>query len=195
MNYFQKLRYKTRVVALLALLLVCLLLGNFLNQSNMTNVEKAATTIYEDRLLPSTYLFDIREFLFKERTSTFPINYQKEIKNIIEKYEKTVLTQQEAKVLEALETNLAAYYNSANGTEKKNESFEKIREDLNQLMDIQTNEAKHIKTDLVATLKASTWLAYLEASLLIIIGGIALSLIGFSRNIFTQTFPQNPSLN
>ncbi|WP_118975146.1 MCP four helix bundle domain-containing protein [Taibaiella koreensis] len=201
MNLFQQLRYKTRIGLLLAALLICLLLNNIINQSNFEHIEKAATSIYEDRLLPSTYIFELREYVYKRRQLTQTADYSEgsniamkcseAITALIDKYEHTVLTPEESIHLRSLKSNITLFINAP----KEEQHFGNTLENLNDLLRIQSREGRYLKADMVSKVRGSTFLSYVEVCLLIIIGAITLSLIGFSKNIFSQKMPPDPSLN
>ncbi|WP_118951898.1 MCP four helix bundle domain-containing protein [Taibaiella helva] len=199
MNLLQQLRYKTRVGLLLAALLVCLLLNNIVNQSNYGHIEKAATSIYEDRLLPSTYIFELREYVYKQREQVRATDghtntasqYNAAIAMLMSKYEQTVLTKQESTHLHSLKSNMKLFLASP----QQEQYFRNTLKNLNELLQIQSREGRDLKADMVSIARGSTFLSYIEAGLLIIIGAITLSLIGFSKNRFQQRIPSNPSLN
>src|SRR5688500_4210979 len=106
MNPIQKLRYKTRIGLLLCALLVGLLLNNMAGRESMLQIERTAQAIYEDRLMPSTFLFELREHLQQElalyespRQDADVLVQQKKhqlaIAALIARYEKTELTAEE----------------------------------------------------------------------------------------------------
>lgn len=199
MNLFQQLRYKTKIGLLLAALLVCLLLNNIVNQSNYEHIEKAATSIYEDRLLPSTYIFELREYVYRQRDlaqtggeiAASEKDCRTAIAALLRKYEQTVLTRQESSHLRSLKSNMALFLASP----QQERYFDNTLENLNDLLRIQSSEGRHLKADMINIARGSAFLSYIEVALLIIVGAITLSLIGFSKNVFQQRIPSNPSLN
>ncbi len=206
MNLLQQFRYKTKVGIWLAVLLCCLLLNNILNQAHFGNMEKAAIAIYEDRLLPSTYIFEIREYLYKERMlQQSGLNdkerqqrsgqYQAAIMALLDKYEHTTLTRQERVDWQVFKSNLDGFLAQANTATDQNAYFEKTVKSLGNLLRIQSGEGKHLKTNMTDIVRVSTLTSYIEAGLLVVIGCITLSLIGFSKNVFNQKALRNPSLN
>lgn len=203
MRSFQNLPYKIKVGLLLAILLGCLLLNNIINRKSFGNIEKAAISIYEDRLLPSTYIFEIREYLYKEKSPAQAGNkanmqvahkYKADITRLLDKYEHTVLTKQEKNDLVSLKSNLHHYYSLPGSAVEKDKYFAQTLESLNSLLRIQSDEGNHLKTQMTSIVYNSTLLSYLEVALLIVIGVVTLSFIGFSKHAF-QTIPQNSFLN
>lgn len=206
MNLLQQFRYKTKMGIWLAVLLCCLLLNNILNQARFGSMEKAAIAIYEDRLLPSTYIFEIREYLYKERAlvqsglndkdrQQRSSQYRIAIMALLDKYEHTTLTQQEMIDWQIFKSNLNGFLTHPNTAPDQNAYFEKTVKSLSNLLLIQSGEGKHLKTNMTDIVRVSTLTSYVEAGLLIIIGCITLSLIGFSKNVFNQKALRNPSLN
>jgi hypothetical protein len=169
-------------------------------------MQKDATSIYEDRLMPSTFLFDIREALYQERlilsSGAMPAAIAKQlaahrssIAGLVGRYEKTVLTPEEQKKWETLKMNLHAFHSANALTPESRFQFEEAVSNINKLKAIQAGEGAYLQKELSRIGSASSLRAYLEIVLLIVIGVITLSLIGFSRNVFEQTITHRPSLN
>ena len=206
MNPVLKLQYKTRIGALLGTLLVLLLLNNIAGQQSFTLMQKDATSIYEDRLMPSTYLFDIREALYQERivlsSGAAPVaiedmlrKQQANIATLIGRYEKTMLTAEERKEWSFLKGHIQAFHKSPPFTPEQSNQFESALQGLNNLKAIQAGEGAHLQKDLMRISANSSLRATLELVLLIVIGIITLSLIGFSKGVFEKTVSHRPSLN
>lgn len=206
MNAMQKLRYKTKIGILLGSLLALLLLNNIAGQNSFARMQRDANSIYADRLMPSTFLFDIREALYQERMDltsgtngaeiAASLNQHREnINSLIARYEQTVLTPQEKKEWSALKKNLGAFHSTKTWTEQSSQQFDKAIATLNNLKAIQAGEGAILQKDLSRVSMASTFRSYAEMALLIIIGGITLSLIGFSRDAFEKVVSHRPSLN
>lgn len=206
MNTIQKFRYKTKIGILLGSLLALLLLNNIAGQNSFARMQRDATSMYADRLMPSTFLFDIGEALYQERilltSSESPEavaaslrHHRNDIRDLMQRYEKTVLTPEEKAEWSALKENLAALNQMNAWTAQSNLQFDQAIKTLNNLKAIQAGEGAILQKDLSRISMNSTFRGYAEMVLLIIIGGITLSLIGFSRDVFEKVVSHRPSLN
>lgn len=202
MKMLQSLRYKTRVGMLLAVLLGCLLVNNIVGQESFDSIQQDARSIYEDRLMPSTFIFDLREHLYKEReyvnnaaqgpATLAGLNaHRAAIDELVRRYEKTALTTEERQEWLRFKSQLAQMQaGAANET-----AFKDALLSLTHLNAIQAGEAKSLESRMMAAASASALRSYLEMGLLIAIGAVTLSLIGYSRNVFQKTVSHRPSLN
>jgi hypothetical protein len=206
MNAIQKLRYKTRIGILLGALLALLLLNNIAGQESFAKMQREATSMYQDRLMPSTFLFEIREILYQERiamsSTAHPeamdgsLNiHRAKISELLGRFEKTVLTSEEKKEWLELKKNLSEFHSSNTWTLASGTQFEEAINGLNRLVEIQAGEGANLQKELSRISMASTFRGYAELALLIIIGGITLSLIGFSKEVFEKVVSHRPSLN
>jgi len=206
MHLLQKLRYKTRVGLLLALLLLVLVLNNIAGRANFNQIEKTAQSIYEDRLMPSTYIFELREHLDQERMLFASSNgdaamlrqhelHQSAMADLINRYEQTELTAEERAEWKAFKQHLHYLQMNRHTRSGFNEHYEQTLKSLNHLSLIQAGEGKHLRANMNAIASTSALMSYLDIAIIVIIGGITLSLIGFSKSIFEQSPPHRPSLN
>ena len=206
MNPLRKLQYRTRVGMLLAILLVGLLLNNIAGQESFSEIEKNANAIYEDRLMPATFIFELREHLDQERILIESARHdaqsmraqsmnQHAIADLVGKYEKTKLTKEERLEWDNFKSHLQQYYAGADRQTAFIAHYGPTLKSLNHLSLIQAGEGRHIRSNMNAIVSASSLRSYLELAFIIAIGSITLSLIGHSRGIFEQTPPHSPSLN
>jgi hypothetical protein len=206
MNPLQKLRYKTRVGMLLGVLLLGLLLNNIAGHASFNQIEKTAKSIYEDRLLPATFIFELREHLDRQQ-ALFTSHrqdvevlrqqrlHQMAIADLVTRYEQTKLTTEERREWKSFKQHLSRFLLIRDRTEGFDTHFEAALKSLNHLSMIQAAEGGRLQADMNSIANISSILPYLEIVLIIILGGLTLSLIGFSKNIFEQSLPRNPSLN
>jgi hypothetical protein len=206
MDLRQKIRYKTRVGLLLALLLAVLVLNSIAGRERVNKIEKTAQSIYKDRLMPSTYIFELREHLDGERAlfaSAHPdaatlrqqAMHQSAIADLINRYELTELTDEERGEWKAFKQHLHLLRLNRAAPSDVNEHYAQSLKSLNHLSLIQAGEGKQLKANMSSIASTSSLMSYLEIAIIIIIGGITLSLIGFSKSIFEQSPPHRPSLN
>lgn len=196
----QKINNNIKLPLALSIILLFLVLINIANQRNFEDIEKAATSIYEDRLLPSMYIFEIREYLYKGRITqkeNVPLaeEYRTAVMQVVDRYEHTVLTKQESVDLSSLKANLHQLFRYPVHSEDFELFLENTLSDLNALLQIQSGEGHHLKKDMISNLQHSTVLSYIDICLLITVAALIVSLLSSSRKIFFRQIPKNSSLN
>lgn len=124
MKFAYSLKQKTKIALLLFLIMACTILIRVLEDRSIKNMEKAFTSLYNDRLIPATDIFYISEKLYAKRflleifvysdenkLSIAKLNsklktYDKEIDTLLAKYEKTYLVTKEKNHLTELKVKL-----------------------------------------------------------------------------------------
>lgn len=124
MKFAYSLKQKTKIALLLFLIMACTILIRVLEDRSIKNMEKAFTSLYNDRLIPATDIFYISEKLYAKRflleifvysdenkLSIAQLNsklktYDKEIDTLLAKYEKTYLVTNEKNHLIELKVKL-----------------------------------------------------------------------------------------
>lgn len=124
MKFAYSLKQKTKIAILLFLIMACTILIRVLEDRSIKNMEKAFTSLYNDRLVPATDIFYISEKLYAKRflleifvysdenkLSVSQLNaklktYDKEIDTLLAKYEKTYLVTNEKNHLTELKVKL-----------------------------------------------------------------------------------------
>lgn len=124
MKFAYSLKQKTKIAILLFLIMACTILIRLLEDRSIKNMEKAFTSLYNDRLVPATDIFYISEKLYAKRflLETFVYSdqnklsvqqlnvklktYDKHIDTLLAKYEKTFLVKNEKNHLTELKVKL-----------------------------------------------------------------------------------------
>lgn len=124
MKFAYSLKQKTKIAILLFMIMVCTIMIRLLEDRSIKNMEKAFTSLYNDRLIPATDIFYISEKLYakrilletfvysdKNKLSPQELNdqlkrYDKEIDTLLVKYEKTYLVKNEKNHLTELKVKL-----------------------------------------------------------------------------------------
>ncbi|WAC41800.1 MCP four helix bundle domain-containing protein [Pedobacter sp. SL55] len=124
MKFSYSLKQKTKIAILLFLIMACTILIRLLEDRSIKNMEKAFTSLYNDRLVPATDLFYISEKLYAKRflLETFVYSdqnklsaqqlnaklktYDKHIDTLLAKYEQTFLVKNEKNHLTELKAKL-----------------------------------------------------------------------------------------
>lgn len=124
MKFAYSLKQKTKIALFLFLIMACTILIRVLEDRSIKNMEKAFSSLYNDRLVPATDIFYISEKLYAKRflLETFVYSdknklspqqldhqlrtYDKEIDTLLVKYEKTFLVTNEKNHLSELKIKL-----------------------------------------------------------------------------------------
>lgn len=110
---FSLLQYRMQIAAMLLMLIVVIVVNGYVTKRHMDRMNTAVTAMYEDRLLASSYIFDLAGYMYELKMGlAAPQNgvaYPKPaINSLIDKYDHTVLTTQEAIVWAAFKEDLKA---------------------------------------------------------------------------------------
>jgi len=195
-----QLRYRLQIGLALTVLMAGIIINNISSRHNLELASTSVTAIYNDRLMASTYLFELTDNLYKKERLAHPAPPERisainnDIAALIKKYENTVLTHREAALWRSFKLNLQQYNSAAIESQHKDYSFEKTVSTLKLLSDLQAKEGSFLYKDTRSSLGATTLGSYLEIILAIATGVIAIFLIGISRRTL-DTFTQSPSLN
>lgn len=124
MKFAYSLKQKTKIAILLFLIMACTILIRLLEDRSIKNMEKAFSSLYNDRLVPATDIYYISEKLYAKRfhLETFVYSDQnkltvqqlhnklkacdKHIDTLLAKYEKTFLVKNEKNHLTELKVKL-----------------------------------------------------------------------------------------
>lgn len=208
---------KQKFNAALALLTVFVLVlaTNLIDKQHFSELQESFTAVYKDRLMAEIYLFELSRHLQdkkdmlegQEQISIRANNALTDsIRNIIEKYEATKLTVDEAIYFQSLKSHLDTLETMENSLESTqvaheqqlkydiNEEFHFIRGEMEALSQIQVKEGKRLIQASYRTIASSHLTSQLEISILIILGLIIQVLI-FSSKTVDSRFEQNSRLN
>ena len=116
---------KLKMASVLVLLAMLLFVANIFEKVQMEQMDQSFLSIYEDRLVPATSIFEIRESLYRKREllkeSLQPANTQtaipraaidscnRDIHQLLTAYKKTYFLENETTVLQNFESGLQAY--------------------------------------------------------------------------------------
>lgn len=221
MKWTYSIRHKITAATLMAVVLGLILLNNLVERRHFKQLEESFSSMYNDRLLAESYLFQLydnlqkkQELLEKVNTAGLTgshkagLNYlTSNRKAIISKYEETYLTKEEAvefdnlkKMLEDIDELDKSLLQSddqqqLSGFISKNEEVSShIFNTLSALSNIQTSEGESIKNKSEKIFLGSISTSHLEMAIIIVIAIIIQALIFSSKTLRTQS-KQNPSLN
>lgn len=200
MKFLGAMKEKQKIVLLLLFVLLIALLNNHFSRKHYDELDKNMSSIYQDRLMPTSYLFQLSDHLYQKKILLQGGGYEgkqlndllekhnQSLKQIIAAYEKTFLTKKEQEHWKAFVTHLQTY-NLAESAHIKlarditgkeyalNQSFDKALAALGSLNEVQTNEGFKLQHDSKSIINNTVLRAYLEVSLLFILGIIALRML------------------
>lgn len=185
--------------ALLLFTVLCLvMLTNLQEQRMVTRINKAVTSIYEDRVVVGNYILhlsnhtdDILSLLHESNSSTA---YQRisiqldQIDRLNQLYDKTILTDTEERNFSAFKALCLDIktHNNANNIPKALESARKADYILEALSSIQVEEGKSKLDEVLRMTNTSNLLSYIEIVILIIIAILIQILVLSSRAVVTK---------
>jgi|GEM_PF-606862 hypothetical protein len=222
MKWAYQVKYKIRTACFLTLLITVILLSNFSEHNSVRNLNHSVATVVDDRLMPATYLFKITNALYEKRMlhehNAVGMAAEKmgeirkhnqSIASYIEKYEATVLTQEEKKQWASFKQDLAGYNTAeqawldqlrgdrapvAINNAQLGAAFNNIIADLNMLTSIQVGEGNNVRASSASIISNAQILSYLEFAAIIILSLFTLVLLSTSDKTLFQG-RQQQSLN
>lgn len=210
------IQQKLKVALLLGLVMCLVVLFNLILQKNISDINRSVNSIYSDRLIPATDIFYLSEnlhnrqlameqFLFRSEGNYNQLKTQlnkfddKQL-DLIAKYEKTYLVDEESLFLERFKKNISDYAAleskilSLTAANKKAEavnlyetagrhSLENTIRQLSDLTTIQSSVGNKLLNDTKGIVATSNFLSNLQLVLAIIIGLMITALIVSSKVI------------
>ena len=209
MRWAYQLKHKTKAVALLALLLAFILVGDLLERNRYSRLDSSMNSIMNDRLKPANYIYSISNNLYEkkllaanlqglpaEEISRQKARHDQQIAALIKSYETTYLTPEEKLQWAAFRSSLDNYNSIeqqlflAGGEQLRasaDAGFDRTIAHLDALSIIQVGEGTTISKTSHSIINSSLLLSYLEISLLIVLGLYTLIIVSASDNaVFRQ---------
>ncbi|MTI20232.1 hypothetical protein E1176_04295 [Fulvivirga sp. RKSG066] len=212
MKWIYSLKEKVKIALALAVVFLLVLMTNTINKNHFAELQESFTSVYKDRLLVENYIYKLSHELNTKRVNLFnhvnaSYNLTKaneRIDALITNFENTLLTEDEAKLLDGfvehverlkqIETAYIKNDDDAATYRALQKQFNLLNNDLSLLSDIQLEEGERLlesSNNIVAT---NHWYAQLEIILLISIGLVIQALIFASKSLKPKV-PQNEQLN
>jgi len=209
------IKQKTKIAFLLFGIMVCTILIRIAEDKSIENIGDKIKSMYNDRLIPATDLFYISESIHAKRI--FTDNYLKnltvdhqnvkshnlKIEDLLKKYERTFLTAEEKKELNAFKSAYAIHlslekklYNSVGPidyTGAMDRSYHNLFMQLNRLTAIQSQVGKELISNVQTTLNGTQIYTNLQYLLSILIGLMVMGLLLASKvvNVKSEKFNLN----
>lgn len=220
MKWAYIIKYKLRAAAVLLVIMTTIFLGNLYERKNFNTLDKSISSIYQDRLMPATYIYELSNHMYRKRLlQEHYSEYNREqlhlkvtehdaaINTLLAEYEKTYLTKEENIHWTALKSALYNYnrqYDIALANIRREapglnnrqlaHDFNKTMAELDALSKIQAGVGHKIEKDSHAIVTSSVLPAYFENSMLVILGIICVVLFSVTDNRILQQ-AQRSSLN
>jgi len=154
MAFYNKIKWILGIL----LIFVLIIATNLIDKNNFVRVRDSVVTIYEDRLVANDLIFEMLESVHEKelallrsdtgffKTQNSKLN--KNIQNLIIRFEETKLTTEEAKVFDDLKANIdnliqaEGQFIDSNSTDntKVVDQIDNLKENLHDLSKIQLNE-------------------------------------------------------
>lgn len=206
MKQFISIKEKRVAAIVLFVVLVGIGLNQLWHEREYAQLGKNMASLYQDRLMPSGYLFEISDHLYQkkilhmnEAVSTEELTGQLKkhdiaITQLINAYEKTYLTKDEQQYWKALLTSLTAYKTveqswsagaNAFGYEQLLDGhFQQAQAALNNLNDVQAKEGSVLQHNSKTIINHTVIQSYLQIAMLVVIAIIAAILLLARDNPF-----------
>ncbi|PWG80188.1 MCP four helix bundle domain-containing protein [Pararcticibacter amylolyticus] len=214
MNWTFAIQQKIKAAAILFGIMLMIVIFSFLERKNMADINKSVTSIYNDRLVPATDIFYLSEHLYGKRflleqfllTNKSNLGevqaqldkHNQEISELITRFEKTYLVDEESRYLKNLKNTVLSYnrleadiLTLSNRESKKaalalyeskgrNNLQDGIRQ-LALLTRVQTNVGSQLIKDSNGKVASSSMISNLQIILSIVTGLVVISLVFASR--------------
>ncbi|WP_336514867.1 MCP four helix bundle domain-containing protein [Pollutibacter soli] len=195
-------KHKPPLLVAIFLMIVMVLLTNFSDRKEYDHLDKTVSSIYNDRLIPSGYLFRIAHHLYVKNNVLEQLKDNSfaaqntlrdnnfELKKLMASYEKTYLTPDEKKTWNSFKSTLVSYNQMENSlatdaslvsSAELTSTLNKLEFQLQELNEIQALEGKKLRSDSARIIDDTRLNALLEMALLFVICIALLRLSGFNE--------------
>ena len=221
------IQQKLKVAMLLGVIMGAVVLFNIILQKNISNINSSVNSMYNDRLIPANDIFQLLEtmhnrqllmehFLYKDDGNVVELKetlkqYDQKMWNLVAKYEKTFLVDEESDFLTKLKQSITRYSAvesqviklSAESDKSDGLRFydttgkialENTMQQLSGLSTIQSEVGNKLVNDTKGVVAASNFLSDIQIVLAIVIGLLIVSLIASSK-LISQSPQPNYKMN
>jgi len=220
MKWTYSIQQKTTAAVLLAAIFAVIFIVNRLENNKINELGKSMNSVYEDRLMVENYIFRLSGLLYEkkilldqcvgieqgEEYFRYLRDQNTAIALLVEDYDRTQLTEQEATLFNDFKNQLlviqnqeSRFLNSDDGNNEVlasslNASFQNANVLLMGLSNVQINVGKSVNERSKELVAGSTILTRFELGMLVIIGILIHALIFTSRSVMKKAIGQ-PNLN
>jgi hypothetical protein len=201
MKWIVSMKEKRKAAIALFAVLGVILLNLYLNNKDYDKLDQNMSSIYEDRLMPAGYLFQISDHLYQKQLihmdeqisfATMQPQLQKHdlaIAKLVKAYEATYLTKAEQQYWKQLVKSMTEYRlaeaeaSLGNGIALST-SFTNAQSALNQLNTLQATEGSLLQRNTKAIISETVLHTYLEIAMIVILAVIVLLVLAGRENPF-----------
>lgn len=220
MKWTYSIQQKTTAAVLLAAIFAVIFIVNRIENNKINELGKSMNSVYEDRLMVENYIFRLSGLLYEkkilldqcvgieqgEEYFRYLRDQNTAIALLVEDYDRTQLTEQEATLFNDFKNQLlviqnqeSRFLNSDDGSNEVlasslNASFQNANVLLMGLSNVQINVGKSVNERSKELVAGSTILTRFELGMLVIIGILIHALIFTSRSVMKKAIGQ-PNLN
>lgn len=220
MKWAYQIRHKLKAAAVFTGIILVIILGNFSERSSFSDLDASMSSIYNDRLKPATYLYEISNNLYQKRlvlahtgsTPDVPLDqairqHDQAIADLVRAYEKTMLTTEEKTAwknflaslenYQLMEQGLIAAAAENRGVElfsATTAGFNQTIRHLNELSRIQIGVGNSLQKSSHSIVSNTLMFANVEISLLIILALFTLVILSTTDKALFR-HPQNSAMN
>ena len=205
MKWTYIIQQKMRAATVLAVVFGLILITNRLENSYFSELQTAFTSVYQDRLVVESYIYQLAGLLHRKKELTDESgkeekteNLNDAIESLVASYRQTQLTPTEARLFDDLQQQLAhlQVLEARYETERGNAAgqYQQLFATLDGLSVVQLTETKNIVADSNRIVASSEATSQLEIGILIVVGLIVQALILASKSRFPR-FSQDSNLN
>lgn len=207
MKWLYFVKYKTRAIAGLSCILLVIILGNMFARERFDKLDKSMTSIWNDRLKPTVYIYEISKNLYQKRllvqekgisteTMSQLTAHNSSIASHIASYEKTYLTSEEKKEWNDFKKHITNYSHlevavlkglTAQNSPAFENEFNRAIDNLNHLSQIQIGEGNLIQKNTKSMVNSSITFSSFEIALLVVLSLFTLIVLSVSdKRLFQQ---------
>jgi len=225
MDWVFSIRAKLKAAFLLALICALVLVNIFWERSNMSDINDSMCSIYDDRLLPATYVFHLTNHLYQKRLllehqlyhhDTLGIEevhkqvmlHNQAIDTLLEDFDSTYLVESEGKLLVDFKRELKAYNileNRLLEPAERQQDILKDKAEIAQLFELTLKELtqlSQVQIDVGRAMRdnslrilASTKVLTMLEAALIVVIALIIQALVFASRSVTPPKPQRHELN
>ena len=208
MKWIHSLTYRAKSAFLLALLILFVSAKNIYDNSNVSQLGSSFSSVYEDRLLVESYIYDLTDQLYLKKLNREDcasrmvqpprLSQNQNMISTLNSYENTQITTEERVHFNRLKINLDKIMYMESLEDENHHDFETVYQaamsNLHMLSSIQLMEARILHDNSKRLMAGFTLYSQFELAILIIIGLMIQALILTSKSILPRQ-PQRHELN
>jgi hypothetical protein len=206
MNWIRSKSRRVQAMMLLSVVLLGVLAHNLWGRANVQDLDESVSSIYDDRLLPATYVFRLTDHMYRKRLLWSEAEqpgrsgvvrmrlaeHDAAIGKLVKDFEATYLVAEESQAQRGFEASWTACRDleqkwvarpSAELSVAMKGEFDRAVRQLGQLSEIQQLVGQDLKEGSKSTVASSRLVAELELALLVVVCALALMLAGSSTQL------------